>query len=185
MPVRAYNRGVTFTFSDASQCLPAGISIVASSILTPKCHRPSPGQKFSNGDVKAPDSSLWLRSAHATCVRAEVWVVSTAHHCSVPTISFEGPWGTGGWTMVKSRPTYLTQEVENGNLGTSGSVLKEAWKKGVMLAVASAASPSVSCGKTFTCLAPFGRSFHSKRAMCLGMFQSEIQISKLFHSGYT
>lgn len=57
--------------------------------------------------------------------------------------------------------------------------MKEAWNSGAGLGETSLESPAVSWGKTLHCLAPFGRSFHSKVARCFGMFQSSYRHSQL------
>ena len=138
----------------------------------PNCHLPIPGKKFSNRPVSVPCSSLCLRSNHPTCVFREYCESGHLHHCSVPTSSSDPPLGKGGCTRAVFTPRYSNHFVDNGNAGTYGMALKDAWKSGVDDSDASRWSPLASKGNTLTCLASPGRFVHSKRARCLGMFQS-------------
>lgn len=128
----------------------SGMSITVSSILRPKCHLPSPGQKLSNNEADFPSSCFWLISNHARCVRGDSWLIRHLHHLSVPTSSLAVPWGSGGCTIERSMPRYFAQAVENGNAGVRGTVLNVAWKNGFEPAEDSAGSSAVSNGKTLT-----------------------------------
>ena len=64
---------------------------------------------------------------------------------------------------------------ENGIYGVNRIGRNVVWKKGTSLGFASAPSygDAMSCGKTFTLVEPSGKSRNSKRARCLGIFQSK------------